>query len=76
MCIMKKNMGTIDRNCSIQMEVSQMNLVVMALTNAWGIRYIASMTQSKSSSSCSDVLLSSKRFSNLKLSFFSGWGLD
>ncbi|XP_034674411.1 receptor-like serine/threonine-protein kinase ALE2 [Vitis riparia] len=45
----------------------------MALTNAWGIGYIASMTQSKSSYSCSDVLLSSKRFSNLKLSFFSGW---
>ena len=34
MCITKKNMGTIDRNYSIQMKVSDMTLVVMALTNA------------------------------------------
>ncbi|RVX18644.1 Protein EXECUTER 2, chloroplastic [Vitis vinifera] len=47
----------------------------MALTNAWGMGHIASMTQFRPSKSCSDVLLSSKRSSNLKLGFFFGWGL-
>ena len=47
----------------------------MALTNAWGMGHIASMTQFRPSKSCSDALLSSKRSSNLKLGFFFGWGL-